>query len=255
MTITRKNYDKIKGLIKLNKKSKKLLHGHLDFKSVPTLEDLVIIEKVGFTPSSFINYPHLRPNRPSYEPIDLSGNGEVFHFTKETFDPVELLESILILENHFSKSDARMYAEMEIVQRIHLDKLNINEFVLNPIFIETKTIKIEDRNLFRQTELHAYANRNTSDEKVMEMICDMGLYEAYCQNNSGGIEAIFTIQGLQKEIRQIQKHLTLFMGYFSKLGLLKEAYIEKEDAIGWFLCNIDVEQLPPLAYKISKVNE
>lgn len=262
--ITKKDYQKLEILAKRTTSEKLDIHIHLDFKTAPLPEDLMMLYSRGILPTPFIQYDHLRPERPSLEPLDPTGMGIPYHFTKQSPNPAGIHADVLYLDEHFlSKTSGRLYMEVELAHRLslndpgydsHSSELPGSKQFLPIKFIETESIIPGNGIWFRDSELHVYANqtvavRTENGRQALNAIVDLGLYEAYYNGKFYGMEGVgvvFTIQGTRDLIFEIQQRLLPF------LSTLKNATpaiigVEREDIIGFCLCNMGPNELPPLA--------
>ena len=260
--IVKNDYQKLARLARNDRGN--LLHIHLDFKSEPMAEEIAFLASRGINPTPFIAHPHLRPERPSFEPIDPTGRGIPFHFTKISSDAREIHRDVLDIDEQFlSKTSSQLYLEVELVLSLGstagIYSTNMDGVLVRaPIHhIETELITEGSGIWFRDSELHVYANRTLADSteigrRAIEAIANLGLYEAYYDGKyygMKGVGAVFTVQGTRDIISEIGKRILPFL---NSLKNLTEAVvgIEREDIIGYCLVNMGPSQLPPLAKSV-----
>ena len=143
------------------------------------------------------------------------------------------------------------YVEGEYIARV-IEVAN-QPFVdmTSPFVVERR--RLEEKEEFREGELHLTFDADASDQRRISQLLEMGLYGAYEHKWFEGVLRrdkrflVLTMQGYMRDVNLMAKELASFL---SCSGGLIDARLKIERAVAWELFGITTPELPPIAGRV-----
>ena len=107
--------------------------------------------------------------------------------------------------------------------------------------------KLTEAERFRQAELHLSMDKDASDQRLIDMLLDSGLYGAYLPKR-GRVYIILTAQGYRNQVTPLLKEVRKYM---RSAGGAVSCTLKEERIIDYRLFGIGVSELPEVIERVD----
>ncbi|PCI20916.1 hypothetical protein COB64_01525 [Candidatus Wolfebacteria bacterium] len=216
-----------------------VFHIHID--STTTSEDLHkrAQGELSFISHDFTGHPD------GYEHFEPTAHSSLVLNTKEEFSLIwEQLRFMIEAEG----KDFVGYIEGEYIPNdIFIPYKPIKLFFPPPFMVTRRRLSADEN--FRQTEFHLVLDYDNSDERVIKGLLEIGLYGALLEKKDH-TAIVLTMQGFIRDIHPLQ---AVVEKYLREVGGVVRCTIKEERAIRNQLFNMNVGDLPKIAYEVTYI--
>ncbi|MBD2248714.1 hypothetical protein [Nostoc sp. FACHB-888] len=210
-------------------------HLHIDAQTLSKSFENFLVENQKFWNSDFSGYPEQFSHRPPK-----------IHLNKKTKYAQELRSTFNALINYIKDNPKSIegYIEAEYIPvDIDIEEKPFNPQVEIPLVFQNSSLL---PGTFRQDEVHITLLRDSSDQRLLNSLRNMGFYSVYMEKPFGEVE-IFTVQGTRRIIRQV---LPKLITYLRAVGGATKCSIKEERIISWWASSSELS-LPCIISSIA----
>jgi hypothetical protein len=211
-------------------------HVHIDATELDPEVERFFVDEHGFENTDFCGHP---PGLPHFEPDH--------HLTRKCADSATYRRLFAQTIDILSKTNMRGYVEGECVSS-DVDLLAA-PFVPNVTPGFRLTLARLPQGHFRASEIHVTMNRDRSEPRLVEALCQAGFFAAYLPK-SYGTAVVLTAQGSRAMIDALLPRVHAFV---LRAGGAVSCSVMEERVVGWWLSHADVE-LPPVVAAVTNLD-
>lgn len=220
----------------LEKMQPGIFHIHIDAQELSPALYHFAIEKLGFYDSDFDGHPegyvHFEPQK---------------HLTLKLKTKQEFTSVWEQLEKEAEKHSWTGYLEGEYIPIDDYIPYKAYTELPVPFHIKRRRLDPQQKEEFRQTEIHLTYKKEESDERLTQKLLTAGLYGAYIPKKDG-LFVVLTVQGY---IRDIHKLIPVLKNYVLRSGGAYRCTLKEERAIKNRLFGIGIQELPEVAERVE----